>query len=512
VPVLVLDGDTPAALAVVRSLGRRGHRVEVASSAHRAVASLSRYCERDFSYPDPLRDARGFEAALVGRLTRRPYALVIPATAATIRPLMRIRDAVEARAPLAMSSNDSLATALSRSRTHELARALSIPVVPTLEEPLPGDGVGLAVVAVRGEVRCMFQHRRLHEVPPSGGAGSYWISEPLDPDLVEYASVLLKDLKWDGVAEVQFRVDRAAARSYLVGLEGHFTRSLPLAVAAGADLPAYLVDLAADRRRDVPRAYRAGVRCRDLARDLEWLRAAVTGRGRPRGRTIVWEALRMLNPAEQPDTLDVRDPWPGAERLRVLARRMLDRGRDAVGRARERRRTRRLRRRPHAVLQALRRARSILIVCHGNVIRSGFAAGCLAAATRGRAPVATGSAGLEAAPGDPAHPSAVAKARELDVDLSGHRATRLTREIATAADVVFVMELSQLVLVRRRFPGTHRKTFLLSCLAPDVPLEILDPIGREPAAFDACFDHIVRSLRPIVRAICGDGAGAGGRP
>jgi glycosyltransferase involved in cell wall biosynthesis len=43
-----------------------------------------------------------------------------------------------------------------------------------------------------------------------------------------------------------------------------------------------------------------------------------------------------------------------------------------------------------------------------------------------------------------------------------------------------------------------------------VPLEILDPIGRDPAAFDACFDHIGLSLRPIARAIGGDGAGCRG--
>ena len=50
------------------------------------------------------------------------------------------------------------------------------------------------------------------------------------------------------------------------------------------------------------------------------------------------------------------------------------------------------------------------------------------------------------------------------------------------ADVVLVMEVSQLVVVRRRFHGAREKTFLLSSLAPDVALEIRDPVGKDEAA------------------------------
>jgi protein-tyrosine-phosphatase len=66
------------------------------------------------------------------------------------------------------------------------------------------------------------------------------------------------------------------------------------------------------------------------------------------------------------------------------------------------------------------------------------------------------------------------------------------------ADVVLVMEVSQLIAVARRFFRARRKTFLLSCLAPDVPMEIEDPAGREDAVVDACLDHIARALEPVI--------------
>ena len=69
------------------------------------------------------------------------------------------------------------------------------------------------------------------------------------------------------------------------------------------------------------------------------------------------------------------------------------------------------------------------------------------------------------------------------------------------ADVVLVMEVPQLVVVGRRFFPARRKTFLLTCLAPDVPMEVEDPAGKDEAAVDACLGHIARALRPMIEII-----------
>jgi len=69
------------------------------------------------------------------------------------------------------------------------------------------------------------------------------------------------------------------------------------------------------------------------------------------------------------------------------------------------------------------------------------------------------------------------------------------------ADVVLVMEVSQLVVVRRRFHGARGKTFLLSSLAPDLSLEIRDPAGKGEEAIDACLDQIARAVKPVIDII-----------
>jgi protein-tyrosine-phosphatase len=167
----------------------------------------------------------------------------------------------------------------------------------------------------------------------------------------------------------------------------------------------------------------------------------------------------------------------------------------------ERRRMKRIRRDPAVVTAALRSARRILIVCHGNAIRSPFAARMVAKGVAASSRVSVSSAGLAAVPGMPPHPTAVQIATARDVDLSSHAASAVSVEAVAASDAIFVMETDHLVTMRKRFPEARAKTFLLTCLAAEAPLEIQDPFARDESEFVACFDHISRAVRPIVRAI-----------
>ena len=195
---------------------------------------------------------------------------------------------------------------------------------------------------------------------------------------------------------------------------------------------------------------------------------------------------------------DVRLP-DGAmdhEGARVV-RRFKEAGRRVVERL-ERRRAEGIRRNPERLVQRLRRARHVLVLCQGNVIRSVFAAHLLSAGLAGTRRVSVRSAGLETVPGWRAHPYVRTRCEDLQIDLSGHSSVAVTDAMVETADVVLVMEVFQLVVVSRRFHGARRKTFLLSCLAPDVSLEIRDPAGKDEAALDACLDQIARALRPVI--------------
>ena len=63
------------------------------------------------------------------------------------------------------------------------------------------------------------------------------------------------------------------------------------------------------------------------------------------------------------------------------------------------------------------------------------------------------------------------------------------------------MDVQQLATMRARFPDARAKTFLLTALAPGTPLEIRDPVNGDESRFQACFEHIVRAVQPIVRTL-----------
>jgi len=170
----------------------------------------------------------------------------------------------------------------------------------------------------------------------------------------------------------------------------------------------------------------------------------------------------------------------------------------------EKRRVARMRRNPAELTARLHTARRILVVCHGNIIRSPFAARLIAKAVEGRRPVSIASAGLEAQAGRPPHPTAVRTAAPLRVDLSDHTASRVSLDAVSRADAIFVMDVPQLVLMRQRFPSAQHKTFLLTSLAADPRLDVHDPVDGDAPVFEACYQHIVQAVRPIVHVLAGE--------
>jgi carbamoylphosphate synthase large subunit len=131
--VLVLDADQPAALAVLRSLARRGLRVEVASTDSRAIGRRSRHASAFWCHPDPLADADAFVQWLEAHLRSHAYGLVIPLTERSVVPLAQQRDRF-ATGLIAVADADALAQVIDKQRTVALAATLGIPV--PLAEPV----------------------------------------------------------------------------------------------------------------------------------------------------------------------------------------------------------------------------------------------------------------------------------------------------------------------------------------------------------------------------------------
>ena len=199
----------------------------------------------------------------------------------------------------------------------------------------PGEGHGIELLAHEGRPLAAFQHRRLREVPVTGGASALRESVPLDPTLYDYASRLLRDLAWTGLAMVEFRLTPAGPE--LMEINGRVWGSLPLAVRAGMDFPARLADLLLDGPpppgTPVATDYAIGIRARNLPLDLSWIGSVALGRRRypelpfPPRRAALRAVSSLFDVRIGDDLLARDDPAPGVAQLTAIATGIARRGR-----------------------------------------------------------------------------------------------------------------------------------------------------------------------------------------
>jgi len=87
----VTDGDQRPALAITRSLGRRGISVMVGEARPVSLASSSKYCARHVTYPSPYETPEAFERFLAALVEREQVDVVIPVTDVTTHLVARSR-------------------------------------------------------------------------------------------------------------------------------------------------------------------------------------------------------------------------------------------------------------------------------------------------------------------------------------------------------------------------------------------------------------------------------------
>ena len=135
-----------------------------------------------------------------------------------------------------------------------------------VQEYVPGVGYGFTALAVGGEIVASFMHRRLAEHDVMRGTqlahAATGAVSVVEAELRSNGTALLRALRWDGMAMVEFRRSDRDGRFYLMEVNPRFPGSLGLAVAAGVDFPALYVQCAAGRPVSGPEAYPLGLRYR----------------------------------------------------------------------------------------------------------------------------------------------------------------------------------------------------------------------------------------------------------
>ncbi len=173
----------------------------------------------------------------------------------------------------------------------------------------------------------------------------------------------------------------------------------------------------------------------------------------------------------------------------------------------------RVRRTPDRLLHARRRRKAlenlrertrpvtVLVVCHGNICRSPFAAAMLRRDLAALA-IDVQSAGFIGF-NRPAPAEAMAAAVRHTVDLTAHRSRLLTTSVVRAADLIVVMEQAQRRLLCERFGRSPRDIVVLGDFDPE-PVEsrtIRDPVNEGLEVFVEVYERIARCAHHFATAL-----------
>ena len=339
--VLVTDGQERSALAITRGLGQAGVPVVVGAETDRSLAGASRYCVAEWQYPSPLQHPSRFISSLVEATRRFDITAIIPPTDSSMQAVAAEREQFRPSVTAMIPSLESYEMVSDKYRLTELAHELGVPIpktvfvpdgnveallnrvsgypvvvkpgrslikvgerwvktsvhfvpnaeeltnlfrrTPYLQNPsliqqrIEGEGQGVFGLFDHGKPCALFAHRRIREKPPAGGVSVLRESIELPKPMVDYAVRLLERVKWNGVAMVEFKVERHSGTPMLMEINGRFWGSLQLAVDAGLNFPYLLYQAMQGKPVAVPdNSYRIGTKSRWLLGDVDHLLMRLT--------------------------------------------------------------------------------------------------------------------------------------------------------------------------------------------------------------------------------------------
>lgn len=127
-----------------------------------------------------------------------------------------------------------------------------------LQEYCPGAGVGVEILMHDGDPMAVFQHRRIKEQPHTGGVSVTAVAEGTDHTLLEQSVTLLRKLRWEGPAMVEFKINADNGDAVLMEVNGRYWGTISLPIRVGINFPLYHWQLLHQKRPVVPRDYASG--------------------------------------------------------------------------------------------------------------------------------------------------------------------------------------------------------------------------------------------------------------
>ncbi|MBS1625435.1 MAG: ATP-grasp domain-containing protein [Bacteroidetes bacterium] len=307
--ILVLDAGNQNTLAIVRSLGAKGHKIILCGYQRASLSFFSRFAFRKVMLANPKSNENAFISGLLDILRSDRIDLVMPVGFKSYEVCTRHQNEIRQYANLIVTTEQNITLAIDKRATYDLAEKLKIPYpktfriqdiatldtlsltypcviksafesgknevtyasdltelkvkfaemvsrnnfkpedYPIIQEFITGDGYGFFAYYHQGVCYRSFMHHRIREYPVTGGASV--CAESFDDDTLRHLGIRLLDhLKWNGVAMVEFKRNNTTGEYMLMEINPKFWGSLELAISAGVNFPEMLVQETAGE--DIP--------------------------------------------------------------------------------------------------------------------------------------------------------------------------------------------------------------------------------------------------------------------
>jgi len=323
---LVTNAKNRIAYNILRSLAPAGVKVYCADFVPRAMSFYSRYSFGHFVYPSPFSKQEEFIDCLISKVKELNIDVLIPVFEELFL-VAKHKDKLSKYVKMAVPDYSQILTAHNKDKWVTIAKDLNIPVpktfpvarynadpglieeltFPALIKPRQGGGgwgiknvasanefraclaadgpegqpwerfvvqqmvegetICVAMVFCRGQLRGKVAYQQIREYPAFGGQATCRISIS-NKTAEDNFQRLLEHLKWHGVCQADFVVDKITKTPHLIDINPRFWGSLAQGIASGVDFPNLIYQIALNGDVDPVDGFKEGVVTRWLGGEL----------------------------------------------------------------------------------------------------------------------------------------------------------------------------------------------------------------------------------------------------
>jgi D-aspartate ligase len=358
--VLVLGGEENPVLPVLKSLGRKGVRLSVASHLSFAPGIWSRYTHTQLRSPNPWKGEEGFVAWALDVCSRGSFDLIIPLGEMTSLWVAKNQKEFKKFTHVPFPDLDTYMVGRDKALTMKEASRLGIPIPKTyypeddpveviaaclsypavvkptvsygargisypsgpeklievcrrtinqygkiiIQEYIPQTGKQYKVQSLQdltGKVKAVGVYEKIRYYPITGGSSTLNVTLKRD-DICRLATKFMEGIGWYGIGDCDFIEDPRDGVVKLMEINPRFTRSIRILVEAGIDFPDLLLRASKGEELTFQNSYETGFYMRYLLPDCVWfLRSRNRFTSQPSffrffGKNLIYEMLTLDDP------------------------------------------------------------------------------------------------------------------------------------------------------------------------------------------------------------------------